>query len=99
MWYPDDATGTLIMNATTETARRSFKRTMAEGVAEHDCEFLVEFGHLAETILAVARHKKADLIAMGIRHSDTPAFQLRSSTAYQIMANAHCPVLTSRERT
>ena len=82
-----------------ETARRTFKKTMAEGVAEHDCEFLVEFGHLADTILEVARRKKADLIAMGIRHSDTPAFQLRCSMAYQIMANAHCPVLTSRERT
>lgn len=94
---PVDAGANVDGHTLAETARRTFKETMAAGVAEHDCEFLVEFGHLAETILQVARQKKADLIAMGIRQSAMPTLQLRSSMAYQVMANARCPVLTTRE--
>jgi nucleotide-binding universal stress UspA family protein len=56
----------------------------------------VEFGDRAETILQVAWQKKADLIAMGIKQSAAPKVQLRSSMAFLVMANAQCPVLTTR---
>ncbi|HET9790678.1 MAG TPA: universal stress protein, partial [Candidatus Angelobacter sp.] len=36
-----------------DTARQTFKKTMAAGIAELDYEFLVEFGDRAETILQV----------------------------------------------
>jgi nucleotide-binding universal stress UspA family protein len=79
-----------------ETARQTFKKTIAAGISEHDYEFLVEFGDRAETILQVAGQKKEDLIAMGIKQSAAPKVQLRSSMAYRVMANAQCPVLTTR---
>jgi nucleotide-binding universal stress UspA family protein len=59
-------------------------------------EFLVGFGETVETVLRTARAKKVDLISMGIRNAFLPGVQLRSSTAYRIMAGAHCPVLTCR---
>lgn len=59
-------------------------------------EYLVEEGDPVETILRVAEKIKADLIAMGIKNSFMPGVQLRSSTAYRILAGAHCPVLTVR---
>lgn len=79
-----------------EAARQTFNKTIAAGIGEHDYEFLVEFGDRAETILQVAWRKKADLIAMGIKQSAMPALQLRSSMAYRVMANAQCPILTTR---
>jgi nucleotide-binding universal stress UspA family protein len=59
-------------------------------------EYLVEEGDPVETILRVAQEHKADLIALGIKNAFLPGVQLRSSTAYRIMAGAHCPVLTLR---
>lgn len=59
-------------------------------------EYLVEEGDPVETILRLALELKADLIAMGIKNAFVPGVQLRSSTAYRIMAGSHCPVLTLR---
>jgi nucleotide-binding universal stress UspA family protein len=59
-------------------------------------EYVVEEGDPVETILRVALQRKADLIAMGIKNTFRPSVQLRSSTAYRIMAGSHCPVLTVR---
>jgi nucleotide-binding universal stress UspA family protein len=59
-------------------------------------EFLIGFGETVETVLRTARAKNADLIAMGIHNPFLPGVQLKSSTAYRIMAGAHCPVLTFR---
>jgi len=59
-------------------------------------EFLIGFGETVETVLRTARAKKADLIAMGLHNTFLHSGHLKSSTAYRIMAGAHCPVLTSR---
>jgi nucleotide-binding universal stress UspA family protein len=59
-------------------------------------EFLIGFGETVETVLRTARAKNADLIAIGIHNALLPGVQLSSSTAYRIMAEAHCPVLTYR---
>lgn len=59
-------------------------------------EFLIGFGETVEMILRTARAKHADLIAMGIHNRFLPGVELKSSTAYRIMAGAQCPVLTCR---
>lgn len=77
-----------------ETTREAMSRDFAE-LAAFNPEFLVEFGNTAETVLRVAREKRAGLIAMGIRNAFRPGV-LRERTAYRIIAGAQCPVLTVR---
>jgi nucleotide-binding universal stress UspA family protein len=59
-------------------------------------ELLVEYGEPAERILAVARKREVDLIVLGVRSTRHPlaAAHLGGSTAYNIVANALCPVVT-----
>jgi nucleotide-binding universal stress UspA family protein len=69
--------------------------------AEMWCEphFVVECGPAAETILEVAKQRKADLIVLGVRRpSGFPgaATHLPVATAHKIVAYAECPVLTVR---
>lgn len=61
-----------------------------------DPEFLVEFGDPAETILRVADQSTAELIVLGIRRSATFAGHLPPATAYKVVCQAPCPVLTAR---
>jgi nucleotide-binding universal stress UspA family protein len=67
-----------------------------EQLASLKTEFVIESGKTVAAILKVAREKKADLIAMGIRGTFLPGFQPRMSVAYRVMAGAHCPVITCR---
>lgn len=76
--------------------KSAMEEALAPALAQFKPEFLVEEGDPADTILRVARERKMDLIAMGIRNQFSPGVQLRSSTAYRIMAGAGCPVLTLR---
>lgn len=59
-------------------------------------EILVEFGHPAEEILRVANQQSADLIVLGVRRSATFAGHLPPASAYTVVCQAHCPVLTVR---
>lgn len=59
-------------------------------------EIMVDTGDPAETILRVAHERKMDLIAMQIENRFAPGAELRSRTAYRIIAGAECPVLTVR---
>lgn len=61
---------------------------------EPDC--LVESGDPAETILKIARERKADLIVLGVRSPEALAKQHMSNVAYPVVAGADCPVLTVR---
>jgi nucleotide-binding universal stress UspA family protein len=70
--------------------------TFETELAGLDLEFLIDFGEAVETILRTAKARNADLIAIGIRNTFLPGTHLRSTTAYRIMAGAHCPVLTYR---
>ncbi len=79
-----------------DDARRTLKKAFGKECGEHKPQFLIEFGHPAEAILRAAEENKADLIAMGIRHAFMPGIHLRSGAAYQVMAEAQCPVLTCR---
>jgi nucleotide-binding universal stress UspA family protein len=78
-----------------DNARRTLKKVFKD-CGEYKPQFLIEFGHSAESILRVAAESKADLIAMGIRHAFMPGVQLRLGVAYRVMAEAQCPVLTCR---
>jgi nucleotide-binding universal stress UspA family protein len=61
-------------------------------------EFVVKFGAPGETILRVAAEQQADLIVIGLnrtRHVDT-ACHTPWATAYAVVCEAACPVLTVR---
>ncbi len=64
------------------------------------CEpnFIVEQGPAAETILEVARRKKADLIVLGVHRRDFArvATHLPIAIAHKVVTHAACPVLTVR---
>lgn len=59
---------------------------------------LVEYGPPAQRILSVAKERNADLIVLGLKKSGHPAAvsHLPTGTAYQIVLQASCPVLTVR---
>ena len=61
-----------------------------------DPEFLVEFGDPSETILQAAQQHDTELIVLGIRRSATFAGHLPPATAYKVVCQAQCPVLTVR---
>lgn len=62
-------------------------------------EPMVEHGAPGAQILAVADRCGADLIVLGVRGMDTLtgiATRVERATAYEVVAHAHCPVLTVR---
>ncbi len=61
-----------------------------------DPEYVVEFGSSADRILKVAADQKADLVIMGVRRSANFPGHLPPATAYKVVCQAHCPVLTVR---
>jgi nucleotide-binding universal stress UspA family protein len=94
---PDDIT------QMREDARQKALKRMHEFVAESaplsvTPEFVVEFGKHGESILHVARSIKADLIILGLNHSKHggAVSHLPETTAYKIVTEAHCSVLTVR---
>jgi len=59
-------------------------------------QIVVEFGSASERILAVAEQMRPDLIVLGVRQPESFARRLRWATAYDVVSNAPCPVLTVR---
>lgn len=57
-------------------------------------EFAVAFGDPAEEIVSVAREARADLIVLGLRGGARLSGHLPVTTAYRVVCNAPCPVLT-----
>lgn len=58
---------------------------------------VIEFGSASERILKVAADREADLIVLGARPAgEASTTHLPWSTTYEVMAHAHCPVLTLR---
>jgi len=57
---------------------------------------VVRFGIAAEQILGVAQEMKPDLIVLGVRQPEGFGRRLRWATAYEVVANAKCPVITVR---
>jgi len=73
-------------------------RTLLPDEAEMWCEpeIIVEFGEPADTILKVAREMRAEVIALGVRRAGTFPGHLPPATAYKVVCQATCPVLTVR---
>jgi len=68
-------------------------------VPEADCEWchvehLVEHGDVVERIVQAADEERADLIVLGIHNAIEFMSPLPERTAYQIICQANCPVLT-----
>jgi len=61
-----------------------------------ETEFQVRFGEAAEEILRTATEQDADLLVLGLRGGRGLAGQLPSATAYELVRQAPCPVLTLR---
>ncbi len=60
-------------------------------------EASVQYGYPADTILAMAKDRGADLIVMGVRDAAGhlgAATHVQRATAHQVVAHATCPVLT-----
>ncbi len=63
-------------------------------------EALVEYGSPAESILKVADQKHAHLIVLGVRKPEGSlglATHFARATAYRVVSQANCPVLTVRD--
>jgi len=73
-------------------------RQLVPEEAEQWCEpeLRIEFGTPSEEILRAAADLRADLIVLGVRRSATFAGHLPPATAYTVVCQAHCPVLTVR---
>jgi nucleotide-binding universal stress UspA family protein len=93
---PEETAGNPEAKALFEQVFANVAHIFQEQLVLLKTEFVIESGGTAATILKVAREKKADLIAMGIRGAFLPGFQPRMSVAYRVMAGAHCPVITCR---
>ena len=59
-------------------------------------EIRVDFGTPADEILRLTSEQNADLIVLGVRRSATFAGHLPPATAYKVVCQATCPVLTVR---
>ncbi len=59
-------------------------------------ETIVEFGTAAERIIEVAKKRKAGLIVLGVRQPVGFARRLKWATAYEVVSDSPCPVLTVR---
>jgi nucleotide-binding universal stress UspA family protein len=60
-------------------------------------ETVLEFGDAAHCILKVASDREADMIVLGARRTaESRTTHLPWSTAHDVIAQAHCPVLTLR---
>lgn len=64
---------------------------------QYNPETLLEFGHAPERILEAAEEREADMIILGARVSSDFGTTHLPSAAEQVIAQAHCPVLTIRE--
>ena len=62
----------------------------------HPAQCRTEFGNAAEQILSVARELKPNVIVMGVRQPVGFARRLKWATAYEVVSNAPCPVMTVR---
>lgn len=79
-----------------QSIEKSIMEKLPPSLTRFKLEVVVDTGDPAETILRVAHDRKVDLIGMQIENRFAPGAELRSSTAYRIIAGAECPVLTVR---
>jgi nucleotide-binding universal stress UspA family protein len=59
-------------------------------------QFVIDFGHTADRILAHAHRDNVDLIGFGVRKAAEIITHFPSTVAYRVAVEAECPVLTAR---
>jgi nucleotide-binding universal stress UspA family protein len=103
-WFPDEPTWIGIPNASDYRSQMEEQvRTRLEEIVPREarewCEIqvVVRSGKAYREILTVARERKADLIAMGVRGRNPLDIMLFGSTTQHVVRHAECPVLTIRE--
>jgi nucleotide-binding universal stress UspA family protein len=94
-------TGDLVHPSEIAASSEHLLRKLVTPEAELWCEprFMVEQGPAAETILEVAKNRRADLIVLGLHRSkgfSGVATHLPMATAHKVVAHAVFPVLTVR---
>ena len=92
---PDPLTG-LREDYVHHTEKRLRESVPHEVKLEAGVKTVVRFGIAAEQILAVANEMKPDLIVLGVRQPEGFGRRLRWATAYEVVSNAKCPVITVR---
>jgi nucleotide-binding universal stress UspA family protein len=82
----------------TEIYQQRLRELVTDSASNLKMEFTIRFDLATPGILSSAGDHEADLIVIGARH--TPFGEIEShvpgSTAYEVICNAHCPVLTVR---
>jgi nucleotide-binding universal stress UspA family protein len=86
----------LIAEALTSARKQTAELVSAGNMQDLKPQVIVEAGLSAETILSVAKEKRADLIVMGAHRAPGGASHLPWATASAVVCGAHCPVLTVR---
>lgn len=78
-----------------EPLRQQMEHALSNQISPRcNAEFVIEAGNAVEQILNCARRVRADLIGLGVRSATDIAMHFCETTAYQILAQAECPVLT-----
>jgi nucleotide-binding universal stress UspA family protein len=88
------------MKKRLDDAKAKLRATMLHLAAERSGsipDLKVEVGRPAETILKMAERIEADLVVLGATAPRRLADRLGSTTAYRVVCQAPCPVLTIRE--
>jgi nucleotide-binding universal stress UspA family protein len=68
-----------------------------DAALQYPPETMLEFGFASECILKIASEREADMIVLGARAAEQiGSTHLPWSTAHDVIAQAHCPVLTVR---
>lgn len=83
-----------------EALHRLEELVPADGSEALRPQAIVEHGAPAARIVALAANRGADLIVLGVRRTGSlggAAARLHSGVAYEVVANAPCPVLTVRQ--
>jgi len=92
---PDPLTG--LRDDYIHNAERRLQEAIPEGTGlSEPMKTIVRFGVASEQILQVAREENPGLIVLGVRQPEGFGRRLRWATAYDVVSNASCPVLTVR---
>lgn len=65
-------------------------------LAGEDCEVEIREGHVATTVLDVARQRNVDLVVMGTRGLTGIDYLMLGSVAEKVVCGAHVPVVVAR---
>ena len=92
---PLETAGNPDAKALAEPLRKQMEKALGGQMgAKCHADFVIDSGDAAETILFQARRSNADVIGLGVRCATDIAQHFRQTIAYQVLAEAECPVLT-----